>query len=255
MAGRISTYSVANEGGAATLLTPGEFEVEHVSYSGDASEILYSSNQNDIDRRHIWRVGSAGGRAPAAVTGGAALEWSPVLVTGGLAYIRADARGPARATIQLGAISREMAPETIPADFPAEDLVVPQQVVYIANDGMPVHAQLFLPAGGVPGAKHRALVFMHGGSRRQMLLGWHYMDYYNNAYAMNQYLASQGYVVLSINYRSGIGYGSTSARPSTTARAAPASITMWKAPGSTCARAPMSTRRTSACGAGRTAAT
>jgi dipeptidyl aminopeptidase/acylaminoacyl peptidase len=48
---------------------------------------------------------------------------------------------------------------------------------------------------------------MHGGSRRQMLLGWHYMDYYNNAYGMNQYLASQGYVVLSINYRSGIGYG------------------------------------------------
>ena len=33
------------------------------------------------------------------------------------------------------------------------------------------------------------------------------MDYYNNAYAMNQYLANQGYVVLSINYRSGIGYG------------------------------------------------
>ena len=40
-----------------------------------------------------------------------------------------------------------------------------------------------------------------------MLLGWHYMDYYNNAYAMNQYLASRGYVVLAVNYRSGIGYG------------------------------------------------
>jgi dipeptidyl aminopeptidase/acylaminoacyl peptidase len=57
------------------------------------------------------------------------------------------------------------------------------------------------------GEKRKALVFMHGGSRRQMLLGWHYMDYYNNAYAMNQYLASQGYIVLAINYRSGIGYG------------------------------------------------
>jgi dipeptidyl aminopeptidase/acylaminoacyl peptidase len=33
------------------------------------------------------------------------------------------------------------------------------------------------------------------------------MDYYNNAYAMNQYLANLGYVVFSINYRSGIGYG------------------------------------------------
>ena len=40
-----------------------------------------------------------------------------------------------------------------------------------------------------------------------MLLGWHYMDYYHNAYAMNQYLASLGYIVLSVNYRSGIGYG------------------------------------------------
>jgi dipeptidyl aminopeptidase/acylaminoacyl peptidase len=33
------------------------------------------------------------------------------------------------------------------------------------------------------------------------------MYYYNNAYALNQYLASRGYVVLSVNYRSGIGYG------------------------------------------------
>jgi dipeptidyl aminopeptidase/acylaminoacyl peptidase len=40
-----------------------------------------------------------------------------------------------------------------------------------------------------------------------MLLGYHYMDYYSNAYANNQYLASLGYIVLSVNYRSGIGYG------------------------------------------------
>jgi dipeptidyl aminopeptidase/acylaminoacyl peptidase len=40
-----------------------------------------------------------------------------------------------------------------------------------------------------------------------MLLGWHYMDYYSNAYAVNQYLASRGYAVLSVNYRLGIGYG------------------------------------------------
>src|SRR5258708_37030719 len=40
-----------------------------------------------------------------------------------------------------------------------------------------------------------------------MMLGFHYMDYYHNAYAMNQYLASRGYVVLSVNYRTGIMYG------------------------------------------------
>ena len=40
-----------------------------------------------------------------------------------------------------------------------------------------------------------------------MLLGWNYSDYYSNAYALNQYLASRGFVVLSVNYRLGIGYG------------------------------------------------
>ena len=63
-----------------------------------------------------------------------------------------------------------------------------------------------MPPGPASG-EHPALVFFHGGSRRQMMPGWHYMYYYNNAYAMNQYLASRGYVVLSVNYRSGIGYG------------------------------------------------
>src|SRR5437763_9469780 len=39
------------------------------------------------------------------------------------------------------------------------------------------------------------------------MLVFHYMYYYHNAYAMNQYLASRGYVVLSVNYRLGIMYG------------------------------------------------
>src|SRR2546422_11395833 len=40
-----------------------------------------------------------------------------------------------------------------------------------------------------------------------MLLGWHYMYYNSNSYSMNQSLANRGYVVLAVNYRSGIGYG------------------------------------------------
>jgi len=45
-----------------------------------------------------------------------------------------------------------------------------------------------------------------------MLLGFHYMEYYHNAYAMNQYLASKGYTVLSVNYRLGIMYGARLSR-------------------------------------------
>ena len=40
-----------------------------------------------------------------------------------------------------------------------------------------------------------------------MLLGWHFMDYYSIDYALNQYLTSMGFTVLSVNYRLGIGYG------------------------------------------------
>ncbi len=40
-----------------------------------------------------------------------------------------------------------------------------------------------------------------------MLLGYHYMHFYHWSYGINQWLASKGYVVLSVNYRSGIGYG------------------------------------------------
>src|SRR4029450_2784415 len=52
-----------------------------------------------------------------------------------------------------------------------------------------------------------ALVFVPGGPVRQMLLGYHYMQFYHWAYGINQWLANQGYVVMSVNYRSGVGYG------------------------------------------------
>ncbi|MEO7142759.1 MAG: prolyl oligopeptidase family serine peptidase [Bryobacteraceae bacterium] len=202
-------YSVSSGGGAPVLLTPGDFEVENVSLSADRKHLVYSSNQDDIDRRHLWRVAICGGAPPQAITNGAGIEWSPEETADGhaLAFFESDARRPARAAIETGnAPPRELAPESIPADFPVHALVEPQPVILSASDGMRIHAQLFLPPGDAA-ARHPALIFFHGGSRRQMLLGWHYMDYYNNAYAMNQYLASLGYVVLAVNYRSGIGYG------------------------------------------------
>jgi dipeptidyl aminopeptidase/acylaminoacyl peptidase len=85
--------------------------------------------------------------------------------------------------------------------------VTPQQAIFKSADNYEIHGQLFLPKNLKPGEKRPALIFIHGGSMRQMLLGWHYMYYYANSYAMNQYLANRGYVVLAVNYRSGIGYG------------------------------------------------
>ena len=208
--GWIHLYAVSAEGGTARLLTPGGFEVEHVSLGPDRKRIVYSSNQYssdplDADRRHVWSVDPAGG-APRELTRGSGIEVFPVLGSDGtVAVLRSDMRMPMRPAVLVGGELRDLAPHAVPADFPSARFVEPQQVVFTSADGMRIHGQLFLPASD--SGKHPAVVFFHGGSRRQMLLGWHYMEYYSNAYAMNQYLASLGYVVLSVNYRSGIGYG------------------------------------------------
>jgi dipeptidyl aminopeptidase/acylaminoacyl peptidase len=207
--GWLHLYSVPAAGGTATLLTPGEFEIEFVNLSPDRRQVVFNSNQGDFDRRHVWRVDVTGG-PPVALTQGAGIEWLPVMTSDGkaLAYFRSGARQPVQTVIEsAGGAARELAPGTVPADFPASALVEPQPVIFSGSDGMRIHGQLFLPPGIKEGERHPAVVFFHGGSHRQMLLGWHYLAYYNNAYAMNQYLASRGYVVLSVNYRSGTGYG------------------------------------------------
>jgi dipeptidyl aminopeptidase/acylaminoacyl peptidase len=201
-------YSIPVGGGNPVLLTPGAFEVEDVSLSPDLKFVVYSSNQDDIDRRHIWRVPVSGG-TPTALTSGTGIETAGVTSSDGktIAILRSDAHIPIRPAVAAGKDDiRDVAADAIPADFPSAQLVTPQQVIFPSADGMPIHGQLFLPSDGKTG-RHPAAIFFHGGSERQMLLGWHYMDYYSNAYAMNQYLASRGYVVLSVNYRSGIGYG------------------------------------------------
>jgi dipeptidyl aminopeptidase/acylaminoacyl peptidase len=149
------------------------------------------------------------GGSPQQVTRGDSIEMYPVIFDGGrqIAFFHSTARDPFMpftASID-GSNTKPLASQALPHDFPSAKLVVPEQVIFKAADGWDIHGQLFKPANAP--AKMPALVFMHGGPVRQMLLGWHYLYYYHNSYAMNQYLASRGYMVLSVNYRSGIRYG------------------------------------------------
>ena len=201
-------YSISAEGGALTALTPGDFEVENIALPPDKSFVVFSTNKSDIDRRHLWWV-SVNGGAPRQITTGEGIEMYPVLFDNGrrVAFLHSTARDPFlpyAANID-GSNVKPLAPQALPRDFPSAQLVAPEQVIFKAADGTEIHGQLFKPKNA--SGKMPALVFMHGGPPRQMLLGWHYMYYYHNSYAMNQYLASRGYMVLSVNYRSGIGYG------------------------------------------------
>lgn len=197
-------YAVSANGGAARLLTPGNFMVEDTAISPDRTTIYYTANTGktpgDDDRRHVFRISTSGG-APQQVTDGTNSEWWPAATSAGVAYVQAGSRVPMRIVYN----GRELSADQIPKDFPSASMVVPQEVSFRAKDGTLVHGQLFVPQGRA--AKKPAVVFVHGGPPRQMLTTWHYMDYYAYAYGENQYLANRGFVVLSVNYRLGIGYG------------------------------------------------
>jgi len=203
-------YSVSAAGGPATLLTPGRFETEDVALSADRASVIYTSNEDDVDRRHLWKVGVEGG-TPEPLTRGETMEWAPLEVAGKVVCLGSTATAPAMPYLVTSQGRDMIAKAALPADFPSARFVAPKQVIFKAEDGWEIHGQLFEPeASGKtdrPSDRRPALIFIHGGSIRQMMLGFHYLGYYHNAYAMNQYLASRGYVVLAVNYRTGIMYG------------------------------------------------
>ncbi len=195
-------YSVPQDGGTALQLTKGAYMNEYVSLSPDGNYLLSSVNTGpdalDIDRRHILKVPVDAAR-PEVLHPGAGLQWTAFALPDGLAYISATAQMPPAVTIQRGSKI-----QVLQGGAWQKGLVTPKQVKLQAPDGTVIHGQLF---DAKPGVKKPGIVYVHGGPPRQMLLGWHYSDYYSNAYAMNQYLASRGFTVLSVNYRLGIGYG------------------------------------------------
>lgn len=200
------------EGTQPVLLTPGRFMVEHASLAPDGRTLVYAANtggdRDDVDRRHVFRVPVAGGTS-TTLTSGRSLEWSPVVTSDGSRVVMLAStaqRSPLPAVVPLaGGTLTTLAADRVPAQVPTTTLVTPEAVAYTAPDGVEVRGQLFKAPGGA--AKRPALIYVHGGPQRQMLLGWHYMDYYANDYATNQFLASRGFIVLSVNYRLGIGYG------------------------------------------------
>jgi dipeptidyl aminopeptidase/acylaminoacyl peptidase len=206
-------FAIPVAGGAPALLTTTDGLIEDatsVALSRDGGKTLvYCTNAGDIERRHIWSVPVNGG-APVRLSTGDGIETSPQPLASGkqVAVIFFDAKTPASIALvpTSGGAPKVIFPK-LGKEFPTASHVVPEVVHTKAADGLDISNTLFLPKDMKPGEKRPALIFVHGGPRRQMMPGYHYMQFYHWAYAVNQWLADQGFVVLSINYRSGIGYG------------------------------------------------
>ncbi len=196
--GWLHAYALdAQKGGEPRALTAGAFELDSYRLDASGRALIYAANAGDIDRRHVWRRALRGGAA-VQLSRGDGIETYPTVAGDAVAAIATDATHPAYPAL----IGRGLTPLGRPVQ--ASGFVAPEPVTFRAEDGVQVHGQLF--RSRAPG-KRPALLFIHGGPRRQMVLGFHPSGYYSNAYLMNQHLAAQGYHVLAVNYRSGTGYG------------------------------------------------
>jgi len=205
---RYFSISTRDPAPAPVALTHEEGLPEQVAFSADGRFLYFATNHGDIDRRHLWRVPTAGGE-PEQITRGQQIETYPAVLASGrqVALLSAGASQPQTVGLAPASGGDVELVSRIAESFPAHGHVTPENVVLTAPDGLEFHNQLFLPADLAPGEERPAMIFIHGGPRRQMLLGYNYGHFYHMAYAINQYFAAKGYVVLSVNFRGGIGYG------------------------------------------------
>ena len=210
---RYYSLDLTNPASRPVLLTTTDGMIESqtsIAFSADQKIFYYCTNATDIERRHIWAVPVKGG-TPVRITPGEAVENNPVPLASGkyLATLSADWNLPQSVGVWKlvpNATQKIVFPATLPG-FPTAAHVKPEIVMTKADDGLEIHNQLFLPKDLKPGERRPAIVFVHGGPQRQMMPAYHYMQFYHWAYGINEWLASQGYIMLSINYRLGVGYG------------------------------------------------
>ena len=95
---------------------------------------------------------------------------------------------------------------SMPAGLNTADFAVPTPVSFPSRlDGKPVPATLMVAKNLDRTRKHPAIVWIHGSGSDQNYLGWH-PGSYRMYYSASLYLAQQGYVVITPDYRGSSGY-------------------------------------------------
>ncbi len=206
--GYMKIYVMNPDGSELKSVINGQCEVEFSDINVEGDMLVFNSNceneidKNYIDSRNIY-IYDLHKEELQRHTSGINIESHPKALNGSsLVYTSHAFDVPSEIFKSINGVEEEISMNDY--DFGDFRFVRPKQIVFESLDGISVHGQLF--DHGL-GGEQPAVIFMHGGPVRQMLLGYHYSSYYANAYAFNQYLASKGYVVFSVNFRAGIGYG------------------------------------------------
>jgi len=199
-------------------LSPGQHcEVQSYVGSQDGSSIFVAHNCDEIDSMGIAQIDLIKGYKLADIVVGR-LGVVAGLTDSGFSMVPSGADGFAfmfsthnESTSVMFTTNPKATPKQISGSHnspTSQNWTQPSLATFPSLDSrFTLHAQFFFPRDFSLQKTYPALVFTHGGPMRQMYPAIHYSSTYAQFYALNQYFASKDYVVLSINYRMGIGYG------------------------------------------------
>jgi dipeptidyl aminopeptidase/acylaminoacyl peptidase len=191
-------------------LTTGEFGTGLGQWSPDGTRLAYhhSAAGNQMER-FISVVDVAAGTSVAAVTT-RGVNLDPMFSPDGsqLLFQRTDPENSLDlyvAPVQPNAPLTRLS-DSMPAGLEKADLVVPEPVYFPSRlDQKPVPSTLMVAKNLDRSRKHPAIVWIHGSGSDQNFLGWH-PGSYRMYYSASVYLAQQGYVILTPDYRGSSGY-------------------------------------------------
>ena len=199
-------YAIARTGGKPRPLTPENCEVAESELAAP-DRIFVVHNCRGIDTRQLSEITVSTGRERRIASRDVVMAMAAASGDGEYVAFTGSSAEAAPLPRVIDLKTGKVVFTQSPSDYGYVHLFkapAPQSIRLKSTDGEDVPAQLFLPATkGV----HPALIYVHGGPLRQMFPAFHFGSYYANDYAVNRQLADLGYLVLSVNYRSGVGYG------------------------------------------------
>ncbi|TMP30172.1 S9 family peptidase [Pseudoalteromonas rubra] len=197
--------------GEAKQLTSGKFEVSELTPTKDNKSIYFKANIKHPGIYEIYRVALQSGEVETLTNLDGMTDYvlspdeSKLLLTHSKIVMPPELF---IADAKPGSTPKQIT-HTVSQEFLNKKLIAPKVVaVPSSNTEQPIYAKVYYPADyqeGEQGKTRKAVIFNHGaGYLQNSHMGW---SVYFREFMFHSLLASEGYVVMDMDYRASKGYG------------------------------------------------